>query len=365
MAAEVYIFNPDNDMALAKGDANYIAPAFAARLTCDLEPLMAWCMPPGSLLVVHDVAVVEPWLAELRERYGVAVKAIGIGELPRSGNLHPWGWSPTLRRLLLKRGVSAACLPTEDELVRWRGLSHRRTSIVFHEQVRRAMSERFAPAPVELRTAEEVTSFAVAHPGCYVKLPWSASGRGVWHVHDAHGRDFAAWLRGGLSRYGSVLCEVGVDRVLDFAIAFECRACEARPVGLSLFSCDAHNQYSHAVVATDATLRRRIASRYPRFDLLEGALTRVVNEVMSPVYEGPLGVDLLLGNLDGECVVNPCVEVNLRMTMGMITSRLGNLLMSGDNVATFRVGEASAVPRGALQLTPLYAGTRHAAWLEH
>ena len=364
MRPDIYIFNPDNDMALAKGGANYIAPAFAAQLTRDLEPLMAWVVPRDALLAVHDVAALRPWLDTLHDCHGLAVETISLDELPREGNFHPGGWSATLRRILIKRGVDAKCLPKEDVLACWRTLSHRRTSILFHEHMRREMSERFSPAPVELRTIDEVVTFASAHPDCYVKLPWSASGRGVWHVHDARGHDFLAWLGGGLSRYGSVLCEEGVERNLDFALEFQCHSHQTQVIGISLFNCDAHNQFSHAVVANDATLRRLIAAHYPRLNELEKALTRTVNAVIAPYYEGPLGVDLLLGLHNGEEVINPCVEVNLRMTMGMVTSQLGNRLMHGDRTATFKIGEANTAPPCSLPLTPILPGTRHTAWLE-
>ena len=364
MKPDIYIFNPDNDMALAKGGANYIAPAFAAQLTRDLEPLMAWVVPRDALLAVHDVAALRPWLDMLRERHGLVVETTSLDELPREGNFHPWGWSATLRRRLIKRGVDAKYLPNEEVIAHWRTLSHRRTSILFHECMRREMSERFVPAPVELRTIDEVVAFASTHPGCYVKLPWSASGRGVWHVHDAHGCDFLSWLRGGVSRYGSVLCEEGVERTLDFAIEFQCYSQQTQVIGVSLFSCDAHNQFSHAVVANDTTLQRLITAHYSRFKELQAALTSTVNTVIAPYYEGPLGVDLLLGRHNGEEVINPCVEVNLRMTMGMVTSQLGNRLMHGDRTATFKIGEANTVPPCSLPLTPILPGTRHAAWLE-
>ena len=117
-------------------------------------------------------------------------------------------------------------------------------------------------------------------------------------------------------------------------------------------------------VTTFTTLQRLITAHYSRFKELQAALTSTVNTVIAPYYEGPLGVDLLLGRHNGEEVINPCVEVNLRMTMGMVTSQLGNRLMHGDRTATFKIGEANTVPPCSLPLTPILPGTRHAAWLE-
>ena len=43
---------------------------------------------------------------------------------------------------------------------------------------------------------------------------------------------------------------------------------------------------------------------------------KILNEVIAPHYEGLFGVDLLV-TADGR--INPCVEINLRRTMGHAT----------------------------------------------
>ena len=54
-------------------------------------------------------------------------------------------------------------------------------------------------------------------------------------------------------------------------------------------------------------------------------LLKVLDALIAPHYDGPLGVDMMLyRNTDGTIALNPCVEVNLRMTMGMITAAMGS-----------------------------------------
>ena len=48
---ELYIFNPDNDLALANGEANYMPPASAQQMASDLALLPAWYAAPGSAVL--------------------------------------------------------------------------------------------------------------------------------------------------------------------------------------------------------------------------------------------------------------------------------------------------------------------------
>ena len=43
----IFIFNPENDLALANGGPNYTAPPFAQQLRRDLQLLPAWYAPAG------------------------------------------------------------------------------------------------------------------------------------------------------------------------------------------------------------------------------------------------------------------------------------------------------------------------------
>ena len=44
----LYLFNPENDMALACGDPYYMAPASARRMAAELSVLPAWYAEQGG-----------------------------------------------------------------------------------------------------------------------------------------------------------------------------------------------------------------------------------------------------------------------------------------------------------------------------
>ena len=132
------------------------------------------------------------------------------------------------------------------------------------------------------------------------------------------------WRGGVLRRQGSVLCETALDRTMDCAVEFECRDGECRVVGYSVFDVDAHNQYAGGLVDATATLHALIAARYSALDEVVEALRQTLTTLVAPHYAGPLGADMILYRTStGSTSINPCVELNLRHTMGMVAAALG------------------------------------------
>ena len=320
---DVYLFNPEHDLALAHGAHNYTAPPFARQLRHDLRLLPAWVAPAGSYVAVPDDAPIDEDKRWLSDHY-LDVTPILISQIADLGpcRIHPWGWDATLRYQLLQVGVSPDYLPNDEQMDWIRRLSHRRISIAVHHM----LGDAFSPCPVELSTNEEVVAFMHQHPGCYLKMPWSGSGKGIYRVIDPDGDTHVLrWIDGALKRQGSLLCEVGLDRVQDFAIECECRDGKTHLMGYSLFDNDFHSQYGRGRVAPMEELHQCLLELYPGLDPAIGQVIRVMDDLIAPHYNGPVGIDMMLyKDVKGKIALNPCVEVNMRMTMGMVTAAMGN-----------------------------------------
>ena len=320
---EVYLFNPEHDLALAHGAHNYTAPPFARQFRHDLRLLPAWVAPAGSYIAIPDDCSVDEDRRWLQDHH-LDITPVPISQIADLGDcrIQPWGWDATLRHQLLQAGVSPDNLPTDEQQDWIRRLSHRRTSIAVHQ----ALGNAFSPCPVELSTVNEVTAFMRQHPGCYLKMPWSGSGKGIYRVLDPEGdRHVHHWIEGALRRQGSLLCEVGLDRVQDFAIELLCRDGVTMLMGYSVFDSDFHSQFGAGRVAPREELHELLQGMYPDLDPVIGQLIMAVNEHIAPHYDGPLGIDMMLyWDEKGRIAINPCVEVNLRMTMGMVTAAMGD-----------------------------------------
>ena len=196
-------------------------------------------------------------------------------------------------------------------------------TIAVHE----TLGEGFSPHPVELCDNDAVLEFAKLHPGCYLKMPWSGSGKGIYRVIDPQGDSHVhRWIDGALRRQGSLLCEVGLNRVQDFALECECHDGITRLIGYSVFDSDFHSQFRMGRVAPMEELHQFLLNQYPDLDKVVEKVQNALDRIVAPHYNGPLGIDMMFyRNDNGDIALNPCVEINLRMTMGMVTAAMGTL----------------------------------------
>jgi hypothetical protein len=319
---DVYLFNPEHDLALAHGGHNYTAPPFARQFRYDLRLLPAWLAPPDSCIAVPDDAPIDEdrrWL----QNHGLNITPVPISKIADFGDcrIHPWGWDAALRYRLLQAGVLPEYLPINEQLDLIRRLSHRRTSVAVHQ----ALGEAFSPCPVELTSLADVVDFMRQHPGCYLKMPWSGSGKGIYRVIDPQGdKHVLRWIEGALNRQGSLLCEVGLDRVQDFAVECDCSNGKTSLTGYSVFDSDFHSQFGTGRVAPMEEHHQYLIDMYPGIDQVVASTITALDNVIAPHYSGPVGIDMMMyKKQDGTIALNPCVEVNLRMTMGMVTAAMG------------------------------------------
>ena len=351
----VYCFNPDNDLALACGSGNYTPTRFAQAIARDLQLLPCWLASPGDCVLCDDTSL-QSWVDDR----GLGVTLIDhsqLAALPYDATLRPWGWNMTLRQQYAQNGVDEKLLPSPEQIEHIRQLSHRRTTIAIHQ----ALSEHYCPTPVELDSLDNILAFTAKYPGCFVKEPWSGSGHGIYRAIDPDAQDLRQRCAGALKRQGSMLCEVAFDRTLDFAVEMQCENGEAQVIGFSVFESDFHLQYQHGIVDTAQALHDLIVERYPDFDLVVEDVRQALVRLIAPHYNGLLGVDMLLyRKADGFTGINPCVELNLRTTMGHVTAALGERhAMRGQ----FAIKAREDLKPDDLPLTPCRQGTKLVATL--
>jgi hypothetical protein len=156
------------------------------------------------------------------------------------------------------------------------------------------------------------------------KSPWSSSGRGVF-VADVPLADAAkARLNGYISTQGGFLVDVYYDRLLDFALEYEVAVDgTVRFLGYSVFDTGEGGRYGGNVLADQRVLRDIIERAFGRSieDVEEHAKQRLA-ESLGGRYAGVAGVDMLVVNDGGSVKTHPCIEVNLRMNMGVLAMKV-------------------------------------------
>ncbi|MDD6621769.1 MAG: hypothetical protein PUE90_03480 [Bacteroidales bacterium] len=328
-----YIFNPDNDLALANGTDNYTAPKMARRIRNDLQLIPLWFADSGSSIIAEYDTVNESFVADNLRMF----PQLGAIDLSERGAEYamPWGWSRAIRSELKRLNVSI--LPDTTHLDEFRQLSHRRTSVAILSEIgyRGIM-------PLECFSLFDVQRYVSLYGETVVKAPWSCSGRGVFLVNRNEFDRSKDLIAGIISKQGSVMCEKFLNKQSDFALEFRSDETGIRFQGYSIFSNGNRFSYEKAIVADTSTLKSILLKEIDEqvLDSLCERLQIALSRIVPDWYRGYLGVDMMTFPDNGSLQVMPCVELNLRTTMGLLSSKLGDRIL-----APGRIGEMTITCR--------------------
>lgn len=321
----LHLFNPDHDIALDSNLENFTPPHAARRLRGDLGIIPAiWMGEHDAVLVDDEAAAHSLWRSLSRKMVGRGTPRIltstALAKEPID-RIEPWGWDLALRRRLLRAGVGEHLLPSREQVSVIRQLSHRRTSSDLLPMLR---MEGTVGEARECGTVAYVRRQLDVWGNIVVKAPWSSSGRGVRFFSQTMTAQDEGWLNNVLSRQGSVMAEPFYRKIKDFGMEFCCDAAgNVSYLGLSLFHTQ-NGAYTGNILAPEHA-KRSMMEHYLPLSLLDSVRQRICEEgqrLFGGRYEGPFGVDMMVvGDHDGY-LLHPCVEINLRRTMGHVALAL-------------------------------------------
>ena len=384
------IFNPEHDLALAFGGTNYTPPPMARLLRRDLQMLPAWISQQNDFILSQNPEIDNDWLSIIRSRYNIGAKTTVISNISQFDCIKPWGWNLFLKRRLSLDGANESILPSDIDIDNIRRLSHRRISIEIHRLFLEKIPLLQDNTPMEFHHLEDVLDFARKHPKAYTKAPWSSSGKGIYRALDISGLDFTRWCSGIIKRQGSIMCEKPLDSILDFAMEFYCDNGNTSFIGYSIFNNDSHCSFSDGLLMSTSQLHNKILSVFGDEDTLlsvRNCATEILNSLVAPHYNGYAGIDMMIyKDNSGTHQINPCIELNLRTTMGVVSSIIGNRFLHKNATGTFhvefhksiispdyinklekqnplRISSEGKILSGVQFLTPLYPDSQYCSYI--
>lgn len=306
----VHVFNPSHDEALAVNKTQY-CPSSAARRTGELfwDVAKHWAAPADVILHLPPDGSLRG--AEFCTLSGERVPAAAF-RWDAVSAIEPWGWDRHIVGIMRRLGAPEALLPSDVRLDAIRQLSSRLTAVRVLEALScdAVFTSRWCTSPDEVERA-----IALFGGIAVLKQPWSCSGRGVWRSDAAASQQRVLKT---LREQGAVEVEPFYHRLADFAMEFLVESNGGVTYeGLSFFATHEGGAYAGNVLAPQDELRRRLeevaAAPLPLAAVAE-SLSRVLADIVGCNYRGPLGVDMMLTPQG----IHPCIEVNLRNTMGRV-----------------------------------------------
>lgn len=324
----MYIFNPEHDLCLANGDIHFVPPESALAFGRDCASIIRFMR---GLDADADV--------------NCSVDTCnGMNSVGQVKKIVPWGWNSVLKERLLKEGYSSELLPTELQIAQITELSHRSVALEALEYVNNAVCESVTPANYRIaaKSLEEVTAFLEKVQNVVLKAPLSGSGKGIRFVSKELSHSDAGWCRNLIAKHGYVVVEQRFAPVMEFAMLFRSVKVEnnlengekqaVEFIGYSLFYTQ-NGAYRGNILASNEFIESQITQYIP-VDLLHKSRLAIMDFIEKRIagkYEGFIGVDQFVCRdfVDSHYIesssrycFNPVVEINLRMTMGLVARNI-------------------------------------------
>ena len=338
----LYIFNPEHDLALASGEMNYMPPASARRMASELALLPVWYAERGSAVLASSAYNLD-YLKRMQELLDIPVYLMTEPELAAEPalDIRPWGWDAALRKRLSGLGVDESLLPSMQQISVWREYSHRSKSVSLLPELQ--LNEHFCGESYYLKTPEEWKSFVEEREGCLLKAPLSGSGKGLNWCKGIFTTFISGWRARVAASQGGVVGEPIYNKVEDFAMEFYADG-RGRVVfaGYSVFHTGGSGMYAGNDLLSDEKILQKLSAYVPQeeFIRLRTRLEEELSALFGGFYHGYLGVDMMICHFPDEAPVyriHPCVEINLRMNMGVVAWLLTDRYLAADAEGVFRI----------------------------
>lgn len=331
--ADLFVFNPENDIALACASTNFTAPKNALLMRRCCDSVMVWLTmnEDDYVLVSRDPS--DNWKNQIRAVRGHLPQFVKDAHGLKINRVVPWGWSRVLKNRLLELGVDESVLPSDDRLIRIRHLSHRRTSLHINQYLQ-DMGVDIPPLAIEANDISAIMDYLARHDRVVIKAPWSSSGRGVVDSALLNRQMFTDRCEGVIRHQGSIMVEKFLDRVLDFAMLFELNGGRCRYIGLSRFVNSRTGSYDGNIVCSQAIHHNAICRHIDADQLTQvrHRLMSALEKIIGAAYEGYCGVDMMIYNDENFTPrLAPCIEINLRTTMGIMAESVGKYFITDEN----------------------------------
>lgn len=304
----MYIFNPEHDLCIDNGDIHYVPPESALAFGRDCADMVKFMQGLDS-------------------------------DADNMKKIVPWGWNKVLRSRLLDLGYDKRLLPSDKQLQDIAELSHRRIALQAHKFICHNIAGiepynnlgNIFVSPeyrVAAESLDDVESFLVKYKNIVLKAPLSGSGKGIRFVSHELSHSDRGWCRNLIKKHDCVIAEQRFAPVLESAMLFRVGD-GVKFLGYSLFYSQ-NGAYKGNILASNEFIERRIEEYLPD-GILESVKKRLIEFLEHCVlgkYEGFVGVDQFMckrlesENIDTEYLFVPVVEINMRMTMGLLARNI-------------------------------------------
>jgi hypothetical protein len=331
---------------LANNSSTYTPPASARRFSADLSLLPIWYACSQSAVLASSLYNL-PFLKEKQTLFPELPRLLTEPEIAFLPTLTPipWGWNPAIHRYLLSLGIPIETLPGREQLAAIRKQSHRLFAVNLLQVLQ--VDNHFCGESFYLTNTNDVRYFVENHEISLLKAPLSGSGKGLNWCKGIYTPLINRWSEHAIKQQGGVIAEPVYHKVIDFAMLFYATAQGAVTfAGYSLFRTNTKGTYESNTLLPDKMIEQQLADYVPLSTLheLHMRIEKELSARLSGAYTGYLGIDMMICRFTDtpEYRIHPCVETNLRMTMGVVARLFYDQYAQPEAKGIFKVNHFSS-----------------------
>jgi hypothetical protein len=339
---DIYFFNPTCEYSIANGNENWQPNRILQKMEGDLSILPMFFANSIDFILVDSIPSNE-FISALNQLEIAIPKFILKRNIAKDkeflslskNKLFPWGWSPKAHKLFSPIKESCSIEFRQSPVYSWlpvhKEISSRKFSAGILKQLLQGNQFDFLIppefAPKICQNKNDFESAINEWGKVMTKAPWSSSGRGLQKItkHPVHKKVWEK-LMGIVQEQGYAVCEPLLNKVLDLALLFEMSKGKVKFLGTSYFSTDEKGQYlGNYLNGLPENIKKQILDfvHFSTNAIREPLREAIESSELATCYEGPLGVDMLVYlDKNNSLKINPCLEINVRHTMGLLSLEL-------------------------------------------
>ncbi len=328
-------------MAVANGSFSYQPPLLLQQMESDLATLPMFFGDSEDIIItdrkpstkfldtLNSIGFEIPSFHSLSEAESFPDNSMDI--------IYPWGWSPSahfiLKNLKGKCDQKFTVQPNSQWTDTHRRLYERSTALQFlQELLENNRTNKF----VELNqtgqivySVSEIENLLTTNNPLVLKAPMSSSGRGVQIIRklllNASNKQ---WLAGILKQQNYLIAEPFIDKISDLSFQFRINSEQDIDfLGISIFETNSNGQYQGTIL--NPSFSNFFPGREHELKELcdltsQQLLYALKNSIYAKLHRGFLGIDAMIFEKNGSLKIQPCVEVNCRMNMGILALQIQN-----------------------------------------
>lgn len=327
----IHFFNPGHETAVLNASPYYMAPANVMAMQQELAYLPAWYANRGDKIFVPD-PIDKAFYQSLSDNFGIMPQPISESDLIRYGNerISFWGISPQAIHYWseLRQNHSLEIkIPVWNE--KFTDLNSRTTAKDLLQdlsiEILKISKEIVPQFYTSLEDIESVASSSSVR--LLAKAPYSSSGRGLlWLPEGGLTRTERQILHGILKKQGSVSIEKVLDKQVDFAMEFiSTGSGKVQFAGYSLFETNKKGAYLGNFIGSQQDIEKRLTENISvsLLNEVKVGLEKLLSVRCGSIYNGCIGVDMMIYKDLEMYRLHPCLEINMRYNMGYLALKFG------------------------------------------